>query len=185
MVKLYKTGKDGKLLQVEYWFKDNKAIIHTGKVGYTGKEEICICQDKEDFDASFKKKYYAEGYAEFAEENYYWLAIQFPIKSLAGSERDHWLRDKVSDYLNHELGWKGLGHIDGFDMGKTMNPVKQFALNIYACVVDEEKGISMIKSTLKEYRLDYTQIKIASRRNNDDTYKLKYSAKKKDTEFYL
>ncbi|NMI07108.1 hypothetical protein HF638_24255 [Paenibacillus sp. SZ31] len=107
------------------------------------------------------------------------------MKSMAGSKRDLWLKDKASEALISELGWKGLGVVDGHDMGKTANPVTAFALNIYCYVVDEKLGIQAIKRVLKETRLDYTRIKIASRElENDGEYVLKYSAKK-DQEFYV
>lgn len=104
---------------------------------------------------------------------------------MAGSKRDLWLKDKATEALTNELGWKGLGFVDGHDMGKTANPGPQYALNIYCFVMDEELGIQAIKRVLKETRLDYTRIKIASRElNSDGEYVLKYSAKK-GLEFYV
>lgn len=70
-------------------------------------------------------------------------------------------------------------------MGKTANPVPQYALNIYCLVMDETLGIQAVKRVLRETRLDYTRIKIASRDlKNDGDYILKYSAKN-NQEFYV
>ncbi|RAW18507.1 hypothetical protein DC345_03970 [Paenibacillus taichungensis] len=113
------------------------------------------------------------------------LLVQYPMKSMAGNKRDLWLKDKASETLTSELGWKGLGFVDGHDMGKTANPVAQYALNIYCFVVDEKLGIQTIKRVLRETRLDHTRIKIASRKlNSDGEYVLRHSAKK-DLEFYV
>ncbi|WP_310136445.1 hypothetical protein [Paenibacillus amylolyticus] len=107
------------------------------------------------------------------------------MKSISGSKRDLLLKDKVMEVLTSELGWRGLGFVDGFDMGKTSNTVIQYALNIYCHVVDEKLGIQAVKRVLRESRLDYTQVKIASRAMNCDTaYVLQYSAKK-DSVFYV
>ncbi|OET37894.1 hypothetical protein AJL15_02865 [Listeria monocytogenes] len=83
------------------------------------------------------------------------------------------------------MDWKGLGIVDGFDIGQTANPNKQFALNILCVVVDEEIGIKVIKSALRNNNCDYTRVKIASRPFLDDAeYALKFSAKKNDLDFY-
>lgn len=39
------------------------------------------------------------------------------MKSLMGSKCDLWFKDKVSEVLISELGWKGFGIVDGYDMG--------------------------------------------------------------------
>ncbi|EFR93617.1 conserved hypothetical protein [Listeria innocua FSL J1-023] len=52
-------------------------------------------------------------------------------------------------------------------------------------VVDEEIGIKVIKSALRNNNCDYTRVKIASRPFLDDAeYALKFSAKKNDLDFY-
>ncbi|EKZ4568085.1 hypothetical protein QRT20_002927, partial [Listeria monocytogenes] len=53
-------------------------------------------------------------------------------------------------------------------------------------VVDEEIGIKVIKSALRNNNCDYTRVKIASRPFSDDAeYTLNFSAKKKDVTFYV
>ncbi len=89
----------------------------------------------------------------------FWILIQYPLKSLTRTKRDIWLKDRVTDVLNDDLGWKGLGIVDGFDIGQTANPNKQFALNIFCVVVDEEIGIKVIKSALRNNNCDYTRVK--------------------------
>ena len=191
MLKLYRKEQDGSLSYAEYWIDHDEAIIHCGKVGYQGHTEriedyLSKFAGEEEFKAGFIKRFLPQGFNEITQQDTYWILVQYPLKSLQGSKRDLWLKDRATDVLNVELGWKGLGHVDGFDMGRTSNPDKQFALNIFCIVVDEEKSIAVIKSALRKYGCDYTKIKIASRPASDNTiYTLKYSAKKNDFRFFI
>jgi hypothetical protein len=189
MKKLYRIDKD-KLWYAEYWISDlSKVVFHTGKVGNKGILEefnfFDFHEDEKKLNDFFENRFRKEGFREFDDNNLYWLVVQFKMKSLKGNARDHWLKDKVTDYLNNELGWKGLGHVNGFDMGKTIADPKKFVLNIFCIVVNEELGVNAIKSCLREYRLDYTQIKIASKQYSSGEYQLKYSAKKNDQTFSI
>ncbi|EGL15230.1 MULTISPECIES: hypothetical protein [unclassified Paenibacillus] len=115
-----------------------------------------------------------------------WLVVQFPLKSVKGSQRDHWLKDKVTEYLGIFLSDAELGYVDGFDMGKCVSDPTAYALNIFCVVTDEASGIALIKRVLREYRLDYTRIKIAAMPyENGDAYTLKYAYKKGVTDFSL
>jgi len=116
----------------------------------------------------------------------HWLVVQYPIKSAKGNQRDEWLKNKVIEYLELFLTNTELGYVDGFDMGKCLSDPKQYALNIFCVVTDEARGIALIKRVLKDYRLDYTRIKIASMPyENGEAYTLKYAYKKGVTEFSL
>ncbi|UOK63886.1 hypothetical protein MT997_04195 [Paenibacillus sp. OVF10] len=39
----------------------------------------------------------------------YWLVVQYPLKSAQGSKRDHWLKEKVMEYLETVLTQADLG----------------------------------------------------------------------------
>ena len=191
MFKLHKRDATNNLLYAECWVSDEKLIVvHTGKVGKKGETEEFTIGEKfktsSEFLSHFEENFKKLGYSEFHEADLTWLVVQFEMKSLKGAKRDHWLKDKVSEYLNDELGWKGIGHVDGADMGEQIAFKGKYALNILCEVYDEEKGIAAIKRCLREYRLDYTRIKIASRPYLSDVgFQLKYSAKKKDQTFSL
>ena len=185
MVKLYKRDNKKELLYAEYWITDKEITVHTGKVGREGRvKEYYLNKDFEtegDFVSFFRKKFESQGYSEILDEEICFLAVQFPMKSLKGNKRDYWLRDKVTEYLNEELGWAGLGHIDGFDMGELISFPQKYALTIFCIVVDEAKGIKIIKRCLRYSDLDYDKVKIASRPYLSDIgFQLKYSAKKDD-----
>ncbi|MEC0124416.1 hypothetical protein [Paenibacillus pabuli] len=193
MLTLYKKEPDGRLLYAEYWIEESQVIEvveHIGTVGTSGTTKRMdfpgVYDDKDEFKIDFLKRYTGQGYEQASEQDGYMLLVQYPIKSMAGSKRDLWLKDKAYEVLTSELGWRGLGFVDGHDMGKTANPVTQYAMNIYCFVMDEKLGIQAIKRVLREMRLDYTRIKIASRerKNIDGEYVLKHSAKK-DLEFYV
>lgn len=116
----------------------------------------------------------------------FWLVVQYPLKSAKGSQRDHWLRDKVMEYLEKSLADANLGYVDGSDMGKCMSDSKKYALNIFCVVTEEERSIALVKRILKDSRLDYTRIKIATMPyGKEETYTLKYTYKKGATNFSL
>ncbi|WP_028559326.1 hypothetical protein [Paenibacillus pinihumi] len=116
----------------------------------------------------------------------FWLVVQYPLKSAKGSQRDHWLREKVMEYLEISLADANLGYVDGFDMGNCISDPKRYALNIFCVVTEEERGIALVKRVLRESRLDYTRIKIATMPyGKEETYTLKYAYKKGITDFSL
>ncbi|WP_195574749.1 hypothetical protein [Paenibacillus sp. 1001270B_150601_E10] len=116
----------------------------------------------------------------------FWLVVQYPLKSAKGSQRDHWLRDKVMEYLEVALADASLGYVDGSDMGKCISDPKKYALNIFSVVTEEEQSIALVKRVLRESRLDYTRIKIATMPyGKEEAYTLKYAYKKGVTEFSL
>lgn len=176
MIKYYKTDKNQKLLYKETWF-DNKrglAIIHYGKVGFQGKtEEIALekITSKNDFLIAFCESCKTDGYFEIADNEHTTVVVQFLLKSELGNKRDLWLKDKVQEYLKEHLGWKGLGDVDGFEIG-------QKKLNIFCKVVDGERAVSSIKSCLREYRLDLNKAIIATKKAGEEQYTLSFSHKK-------
>ncbi|WP_226294322.1 hypothetical protein [Aquimarina algicola] len=191
MFKLHKRDNKNTLLYAECWVSNNSTgVVHTGKVGKHGNTEEYTIGEKfkssSEFLNHYEEYFKKSGFSEFDTADLTWLVVQFEMKSLTGNKRDHWLKEKVIEYLNEELGWRGIGNVDGFDMGEQTAFKGKYALNIFCVVYDEEKGIASIKRCLKEYRLDYTRIKIASRSNSSDSnFQLKYSAKKKDQTFSI
>ncbi|WP_141505318.1 hypothetical protein [Paenibacillus luteus] len=116
----------------------------------------------------------------------FWLVVQYPLKSEKGSQRDHWLRDKVTEYLEISLADASLGNVDGFDMGKCVSDPKKYALNIFCVITEEERSIALVKKVLRDSRLDYTRIKIATMPyGKEEAYTLKYAYKKGVTDFSL
>lgn len=191
MLRLYKKDEQGKLDYAEYWIYEGKATVHYGKVGEIGQveeieDDFNTEEEKAMFREFFIKKFSSQGFEEIDEDAKYFVVIQYPLKSFSGTKRDRWLKDKVTSILDEELGWKGLGFVDGFDIGVMLNKDRdKFALNIFCIVVDEEIAIDTIKNVLKKNKCDYEKIKIATRSFCDDDYTLKYSSNSNDMEFYL
>lgn len=116
----------------------------------------------------------------------FWLVVQYPLKSAKGNQRDQWLREKVTEYLEISLANADLGYVDGSDMGKCVSDSKKYALNIFCVVTEEEQSISLVKRVLRESRLDHTRIQIATMPyGEEEAYTLKYAYKKGVTDFSL
>ena len=192
MIKLNMRSEDGDLYYAEIWVSpdDETGTINVGKVGKRGKvthfDMLDDPKSASKFMAYYKKFYEDAGYYKFNNDALSWLVVQFPMKSVLGNKRDHWLREKVTEQLNDELGWCGLGKVDGFDMGALSVNNSKYALNIFCIVNDEQKGVLAVKRRLRENRLDYTQVKIATcPYDSEDEYKLVYSAKRDDQSFSI
>jgi len=184
MIKLYKT-KNSRLHYSECWIDGKIATIHTGIVGNKGEsEEIRDVKDENGFLANFQKVWMKKGYALIPEEQQSLLVLQWPMKTLTGSTYNHSIRNHAEALLNEHLGWLGLGHVDGFDMGRTSNPKEEFALNIFCKVVDDKIAVESIVKMLP-LQLDCSRLKIATRRIGDENFTLQYSAKEKEKTFYL
>ncbi|WP_405171247.1 hypothetical protein MHI12_00980 [Paenibacillus sp. FSL H8-0280] len=116
----------------------------------------------------------------------YWLVVQYPLKSAQGSKRDHWLKEKVMEYLETVLTQADLGEVDGCDLGSRVADPKEYVMNIFCVVTDEDRSIALVKKVLRESRLDYTRIQIATMPyGTEGSYTLKYASKKGITEFSL
>lgn len=183
MVKLYKMGIDG-LYYAECWNNDDGATEHTGKVGSRGKSKEVKYDDWEVFIKEFIGRYEEQGYHAWSEDEEVWIVAQFPMKKFEPSKRELALRDLAESVLNEKLGWTGLGHVDGWEMGRTFDSEESFVLNIYSVVVDRELGIKIIKEELQR-NLDCSRLKIAVRDAGAEDYALVYSANKDDQEFFL
>jgi len=90
------------------------------------------------------------------------------------------------EYLEISLSDANLGYVDGFDMGKCISDPKKYALNLFCVITEEERSIALVKRVLRDSRLDYTRIKIATMPYGEEgTYTLKYAYKKGVTDFSL
>ncbi|MDR0230001.1 MAG: hypothetical protein LBI72_13220 [Flavobacteriaceae bacterium] len=176
MLKYYKKDFSGVILYKETWVDSEQGqyIIHWGKYGYQGKVKQVPLNEytsEEEYFRMFKEECEKDKYALVPREEMYQVVIQFPLASALGNKRDKWLQEKIEEYLNEYLGWRGVGHVDGFDIGR-------FKLNIFCKVVEPTKAVSCIKTCLKTYYLDLTRCCIASRKQSEEEYIIHYSLKK-------
>ncbi len=154
MLKLYKLIDD-QLLYWETWVKDEKtAIFHWGIVGQTGQNK----EVKSGLLSSFRKtvqkeidKKLKEGYAEFDEDNYVFLEIEYKIDDF-GTEQDLDKRHRLEEKVDEILGWTGLGHTDGGSIGSG-------TMEVGCLVVDYDIAKKVIEEKLKDTEFgDYSRI---------------------------
>jgi len=123
MIKLYRATERG----TEYWeawATANEITIHWGKLGEEGKNrEIPITPgvNPNDTIKAEAKPIRAAGFRPLKPSQLCSIVIQYKIDD-HGSTADLDKRVAVEDLMNERLGWTGLGHCDGGDIGSgTMN----------------------------------------------------------------
>lgn len=145
MLKLYKLI-DNQLHYWETWDKDEQtAIVHWGIVGETGQYK----EVKNGFFSNFRKtvqkgidEKLKDGYAEFNEDNYAFLEIEYEIDGF-GTEKDLDKRHRLEEKMNEVLGWTGLGNTDGGSIGSG-------TMEVGCIVVDFEIAKKVIEEKLKD-----------------------------------
>ncbi|MNI14783.1 hypothetical protein D3C73_680570 [compost metagenome] len=166
MIKLYKKEQDQKTLRYfEVWLEpDNRrAVFHSGVAGRDGKTEYVVWDAQTEelvFLETLLVKARAAGYTEIPSEHHDTIIVQYKIQG-KGSKADLVKRHRVERLLDQVLGWKGLGHVDGGDIGnKTMN--------IFCTVVDGAQAAAAVKNALRTYREDVNHAVIAIRKTNEN-----------------
>jgi len=154
MIKLYKKIND-KLHYWETWDKDNKtAVVHWGIVGEIGEDKEVRGGLFSNFRKIVQKEIdekLEEGYAEFDDESYAFLEIEYKIEGF-GTEADLDKRHRLEGALNELLGWTGLGHVDGGSIGSG-------TMEAGCMVVDFDIAKEIIEHNLKDTEFaDYSRI---------------------------
>lgn len=161
MTKLYK--KDGK--NYSYWelWDNNKVItIHwdtLGELGSTKNIKVNFWQKLEEIFKKEVENAKKEGYEEIPLENHYQLIVQLKTKSKHPTTQDLDKRINIESVINHSLGWIGVGHTDGGDIGNG-------TMNIFSYVVDPNIATKNILEVFKDKGID-EKVTIASRRGEN------------------
>lgn len=143
MLKLYKDTPEG-LVYWETWENDRTHTIHWGKVGEVGdskKLPISLFKNSKRVIRQEIKARRDEGYAEREELDV--LIIQFRLDNW-GNSSDLERRQKIESLMNECLGWTGLGHCDGGDIGSG-------TINIFCLVVDPYAAVVPIVADLTKH----------------------------------
>ena len=162
MIKLYKREPGGKLLYHEAWTDDSNrnVTIHAGTVGRDGKNHSVPWDPEAETEDAVLERVLSDarkkGFEEVPLELQMWAVVQFKLKSFSGSKRDYKKWERIRKNLDQVLGWKGVGHVDGGDIGT-------FVMNIVAIIVDEAKGVPAIKGYLRTYHEDLHKATIGVR----------------------
>lgn len=138
MLKLYK--KSGETIHYwEAWAANSREItIHWGIVGDEGENRAIEILRGENADALIKREAeqpHGDGYRKIPLSKHTRLIIQCPILGM-GTKSDLDRCIVIEDLMNGRLGWTGLGHCDGGDIGTG-------TINIFCFVVDPNKALEV------------------------------------------
>ena len=129
MLKLYKKTSSG-LQYWEAWTDENELTFHWGHVGETGQTRI-IQLNGQTPNTVIKREAKVsreQGYRKIPASKLLRITIQYRVGGM-GTAEDLDKRIKVENLMNDRLGWLGLGHCDGGDMGSG-------TMNVFCMVVD-------------------------------------------------
>lgn len=147
MLKLYKLRDMTRYW--EAWNTDTEVTIHWGIVGETGETRDIPLRSGENPNSIIEreaKQPKKEGYRKIPPSKSFRLVIQFRVDGM-GSTIDLEKRIRVENLMSECLGWRGLGHCDGGDLGSG-------TMNIFCFVVDATKALPRVVHELKANGLD-------------------------------
>ena len=123
------------------WDKDEKtAIVHWGIVGKIGQDKEVKSGIFSNFRKTVQKEIdekLKEGYAEFNEDNYSFLEIEYKIDGFS-TDQDLDKRHRIEEKMDEFLGWTGLRHTDGGSIGIGTMEVGCIVVDIAKKVIEEK-----------------------------------------------
>lgn len=194
MTKTYRRADDGVLHYREVWDVEGGVLLHRGQVGRTGRSEVrggaegsrtgAAAEEARDL---FLARARADGYAEVPDDELWWAVLQCWLFSPDLSHpADDWIMGEGHEALDEYLGWRGLGHLDGNDLGGTSPAGYEGPkLNLFCRVVDGPLAVGALRGFVRKYRLPSAYV-IGLRAPGDASeYEFAYSPRKSDTVFEL
>ncbi|HEX8463942.1 MAG TPA: hypothetical protein VF627_04925, partial [Abditibacterium sp.] len=150
------------ILYWETWEDGKEITVHYGILGDIGKNDS-YRKNKEY--RQFVKKEVAlrrsEGYVEQDEDSLASITIKFEIEGW-GSDNDLKKRHKIEDLMDECLGWTGLGHCDGGEIGSG-------GMSICCLVVEPYIALAPICQELKKHNyLEGATIILDPKEDEDD-----------------
>jgi hypothetical protein len=142
MVKLYRAS-GGVTEYWEAWFTATEVTIHWGKLGDDGESRELPFEPSHPSDIIKReaKPFRAVGYKPRKPHELHSIVIQYRIEG-SGTVDNHQKRVHVEELMNERLGWTGLGHCDGGDIGRGQ-------MNVFCHVVDVAIAEKVIVGELK------------------------------------
>ncbi|GGF34136.1 hypothetical protein GCM10010922_06660 [Microbacterium sorbitolivorans] len=190
MIKTYRRDDEGVLWYREIWRDAAFMVTHTGKVGTKGKvsSERLHSSDwpnkaTEDQQlAAFREGAAADGYAEIDEDDMGWAVLQYWTASPDFSDpADARFLDEAEIALDTRLGWLGLGHCDGNDIGGTPPEAsgrEETVVNLFCPVVDTAIAARALRRFATEQELA-PHCAVATRESAPDAdYELAWTPKR-------
>ena len=147
MLKLYRTI-GGVTEYWEAWITATDVTIHWGRLGEEGESrelphETGLHPSK--IIEREAKPIRVSGFKPIRAKDLHSIVVQYKIAG-HGTRRDHDRRVQVEDRINESLGWSGLGHCDGGDIGSG-------TMNVFCRVVDAGIAGKIIVKDLSEHGL--------------------------------
>ena len=147
MVRLYRTI-GGVTEYWEAWITATDVTIHWGRLGEQGESremphEAGLHPSK--IIEREAKPIRAAGFKPIKTKDLHSVVIQYEVIE-HGTVKDHDRRAQVEERMNECLGWCGLGHCDGGDMGSGQ-------MNVFCRVADAAIAEQVIVSDLREHEL--------------------------------
>lgn len=164
IVRTYKRDEDGTLNFREAWFSEYEGeelgqfVVNHGVVGHQSKTETA--KDVTGATAAglldaFIEQCEEDGFKALTDADQHWVIVQYALKSVEGTDRDKYLETTAKEALTGHLAWRGLGTVESSDYA----PRK---LNIRILSPEPKKAVSAIKTCLREAKLDFTKLSIAT-----------------------
>jgi hypothetical protein len=147
MLKLYRTN-GGVTEYWEAWITAIDVTVHWGKLGEEGEMRELPHEAGLHPSETVKreaKPIRAAGFKPRKAEELHSVVIQYKVEG-HGTVNDHDRRVRVEERMNECLGWTGLGHSDGGDMGSG-------TMNVFCYVVDPAIAEKVIVSDLDKHGL--------------------------------
>ncbi|GAA3321578.1 MULTISPECIES: hypothetical protein [Paeniglutamicibacter] len=164
IVRTYRRDEDGTLYFREAWFSTYEGeelgqfVVNHGTVGHQSKTETAkdvTAATAEGLLAAFTEACQEDGFMPLAEEDQGWVIVQYALKTATGTDRDKYLETTAKEALVGHLAWRGLGTVESSDYA----PHK---LNIRILSPEPKKAVAAIKTCLREAKLDFTKLSIAT-----------------------
>jgi hypothetical protein len=128
--------------EARYWETPGGITVHSGRLGEKGETRRLFSGEASrrlvQAEAAQRQ---AEGYAEIPLDEHATMIVQYRIDGF-GSEADLDKRNRVMSLMDEALGWTGLGHCDGGDIGSGTT-------NVFCPVVDADLATRVILEELE------------------------------------
>lgn len=197
MVKTYRRDEAGVLHYREVWSEKGGAWTHAGKVGTKGTSRFHSTRSRtwpdrpttSEFIRAFTEEAAADGYRTVPDEQHGWVVLQCRTHSPDLSHpEDLRLFDEGQEALDQYLGWRGVGHLDGNDVGGS--PPAEYGLegtvlNLFCRVVDIDLGVKVVRGFAREFDLTLHHVIGKRRPESDAAYALAWSPRRQDRTFQL
>jgi len=146
MIKLYKNGVPN--LYWEAWSSPTEVTIHWGVLGQEGETREIPLAPGDDVTKILEREARRpkeDGFKEIAPSRLQRLVIQYQVEGM-GRTTDLHKRTRVEGAMNECLGWRGLGHCDGGEIGSG-------TMNVFCFVVNVKTAIPHVLEELRKNEL--------------------------------